>query len=92
MNQAQDLINKDLALKEATKALSKAKVDLSTAKKNAAALCPVKLNEEVPLDTGGKGRVIGINIMKIRPDFISFGVSLDCDGESGFMTMKKVIK
>ncbi len=79
-------------VKNASKALSKAKHDLKQAKKSALGLCPVFIGDLVPMDAGGNARVIGINIMTIRPDFVSFGVSLDYNGASDFMTMKKVIK
>ena len=86
------LLECEQGVKDAAKALSKAKHDLRQAKKSALGLCPVCVGDMVPMDAGGNARVIGINIMTIRPDFISFGVSLDYNGASDFMTMKKVIK
>jgi len=86
------LLECEQGVKDAAKALSKAKHDLRQAKKSALGLCPACIGDMVPMDAGGNARVIGINIMTIRPDFISFGVSLDYNGASDFMTMKKVIK
>lgn len=87
MNPLKQLIDSGRTVRELELALHAAKIAQIEAKKALLKLCPVQLGDQVPLDSGGYGKVYQIRILKKRYDYVSFGVDVSKDGEGHFVKM-----